>query len=99
MITAKEAREVSKTRKIEIDNWRVKHDLKVIEKAIKYGMRRGHYNVVIPGERMASVTEENFNTLKNILEANGYSFSEREIYHGRYCTEYKINWKEEKDES
>lgn len=28
MITAEEARQVSKTRKIEIDDWRVKHDLK-----------------------------------------------------------------------
>lgn len=99
MITAKEARQVSKTRKIEIDDWRVKHDLKVIEKAIKYGMRRGHYNVVIPEGRMACINEESFNTLKNILEANGYSFSERKVYHGGYCIEYKISWKEEEDEN
>lgn len=94
MITAEEARQVSKIRKNKIDDWRVKHDLKIIEKAIKYGMRRGYYNVVIPEERMASVTEENFNTLKNILEVNGYTISEIETYRGGYYTDYKISWRE-----
>ena len=68
MITAEEARQVSKARKIEIDDWRVKHDLKLIEKAIRLEMRRGHYSVIILEERTACINEESFNTKKNILE-------------------------------
>jgi hypothetical protein len=94
MITAEEARQVSKIRKNKIDDWRVKHDLKIIEKAIKYGMRRGYYNVVIPEERMACINEESFNTLKNILEVNGYTIFDREVYRGGYYTSYEISWGE-----
>ena len=97
MITAKEACQVSKTRKIEIDDWRVKHDLKLIEKAIKLEMRRGHYSVIILEERMACINEESFNTLKNILEVNGYTISEKKAYRGGYYTVYKISWREGKE--
>ena len=92
MITAEEARQVTKTRKIEIDDWRVKHDLKLIEKAIKLEMRRGHYSVIILEERTACINEESFNTLKNILEVNGYTVSEKKAYRGGYYTDYKISW-------
>ena len=97
MITAEEARQVSKTRKIEIDDWRVKHDLKLIEKAIRLEMRRGHYSVIILEERMACINEESFDTLKNILESNGYTISERNVYRGGYYTDYKISWEERKE--
>lgn len=97
MITAEEARQVSKARKIEIDDWRVKHDLKLIEKAIRLEMRRGHYSVIILEERTACINEESFNTLKNILEINGYTISEKEVYRG-YHTSYKVSWEEGKEQ-